>query len=131
MYSLNNLFPLYIIKDASSFIHLFQAPEVGILRQFTFSSSLQRMSVIARTLGNSNFDLYAKGAPEMIASLCKPETGKFVPDSGWSGYGIWYTCDVLDMAFHVVLRNIFFYFSALTWKKTEQNFFVVSGVIFF
>ncbi|XP_064599544.1 polyamine-transporting ATPase 13A3-like isoform X2 [Liolophura sinensis] len=46
-----------------------KAPEVGIMRQFTFSSSLQRMSVIARTLGNSNFDLYAKGAPEMITSL--------------------------------------------------------------
>ena len=47
--------------------------EVGILRQFTFSSKLQRMSVIARTLGSDSFDLYAKGAPEMIASLCKKE----------------------------------------------------------
>ncbi|XP_013379991.1 probable cation-transporting ATPase 13A3 [Lingula anatina] len=48
--------------------------EVGIVRQFTFSSSLQRMSVIARTLGERNFCLYAKGAPETIASLCKVET---------------------------------------------------------
>jgi cation-transporting ATPase 13A3/4/5 len=32
------------------------------------------MSVIARTLGQKSFDLYAKGGPEMIASLCKSET---------------------------------------------------------
>ena len=52
--------------------------EVGILRQFTFSSKLQRMSVIARTLGNSGFDLYAKGSPEMIAALCRKQV-KAVP----------------------------------------------------
>ncbi len=50
--------------------------EIGVLRQFTFSSRLQRMSVIARTLGSQHFDLYAKGAPEMIASLSRPETGE-------------------------------------------------------
>lgn len=48
--------------------------EVGILRQFPFSSSLQRMSVITRRLGGQNFDLYCKGSPEMIASLSLPET---------------------------------------------------------
>lgn len=52
--------------------------EVGILRQFTFSSTLQRMSVIVRTLGSDHFDLFAKGAPEKIAMLSKPET---VPDN--------------------------------------------------
>ncbi|CAH1772705.1 unnamed protein product [Owenia fusiformis] len=48
--------------------------EIGIVRQFTFSSSLQRMSVITRTLGSTHFDLYTKGAPEMVASLCRQET---------------------------------------------------------
>ncbi|XP_059164770.1 polyamine-transporting ATPase 13A3-like isoform X2 [Physella acuta] len=51
--------------------------DVGIVRQFPFSSSLQRMSVITRTLGASNFDLYVKGSPEMISSLSKPETIPF------------------------------------------------------
>ncbi|XP_074653844.1 polyamine-transporting ATPase 13A3-like isoform X2 [Tubulanus polymorphus] len=48
--------------------------EIGIVRQFTFTSALQRMSVITRTLGQGHMDLYAKGAPEKIASLCLKQT---------------------------------------------------------
>ncbi|XP_076086537.1 polyamine-transporting ATPase 13A3-like isoform X3 [Mytilus galloprovincialis] len=48
--------------------------EIGIIRQFTFSSSLQRMSVIVRMLGSQHFDLFAKGAPEKIIQLSKPDT---------------------------------------------------------
>ncbi|XP_061189537.1 polyamine-transporting ATPase 13A3-like isoform X2 [Saccostrea echinata] len=48
--------------------------EVGIIRQFTFSSSVQRMSVITRTLSEEGMELYCKGAPEKIASLCLQET---------------------------------------------------------
>ncbi|VDP27397.1 unnamed protein product, partial [Soboliphyme baturini] len=44
--------------------------EVGILRLFEFTSALQRMSVIVRELGSSEFILYCKGAPETIISLC-------------------------------------------------------------
>uniref|UniRef100_A0A2I3HWJ1 Polyamine-transporting ATPase 13A3 n=1 Tax=Nomascus leucogenys TaxID=61853 RepID=A0A2I3HWJ1_NOMLE len=47
---------------------------IGIVRQFPFSSALQRMSVVARVLGDKKMDAYMKGAPEVIASLCKPET---------------------------------------------------------
>ncbi|KAJ8320392.1 hypothetical protein KUTeg_001979, partial [Tegillarca granosa] len=52
--------------------------EIGIVRQFTFSSSLQRMSVICRKLSGQNFELYTKGSPEMIASLSQSDT---VPDN--------------------------------------------------
>ncbi len=52
------------------------AYEVGIVRQFTFTSSLQRMSVIARILGASHMNAYVKGAPEKIASLCQLNTSK-------------------------------------------------------
>ncbi|KAL8587281.1 hypothetical protein ACOMHN_045528 [Nucella lapillus] len=48
--------------------------EVGIIRQFTFSSAVQRMSVITRTIGEDHMEIYCKGAPEKIASLCDQET---------------------------------------------------------
>ncbi|KAL4630733.1 putative cation-transporting ATPase 13A3 [Arapaima gigas] len=51
--------------------------EIGIVRQFPFSSALQRMTVVARLLGEKRMDAYLKGAPEVVASLCKKET---VPD---------------------------------------------------
>ncbi|XP_018654523.1 putative cation transporting ATPase [Schistosoma mansoni] len=43
--------------------------EIGIVRQFPFSSSVQRMSVITRTLKESQFHIYTKGAPETIEVL--------------------------------------------------------------
>ena len=50
--------------------------DLGIVRQFPFSSSLQRMSVITRRLGAQNFVLYVKGSPEMVVSLSSPDTGQ-------------------------------------------------------
>ncbi|XP_033763962.1 probable cation-transporting ATPase 13A3 isoform X2 [Pecten maximus] len=47
---------------------------LGIVRQFTFTSNLQRMSVIVSDVKKGNLTLYCKGAPEMIASLSKPES---------------------------------------------------------
>uniref|UniRef100_A0A8D0G6A1 Cation-transporting ATPase 13A3 n=1 Tax=Sphenodon punctatus TaxID=8508 RepID=A0A8D0G6A1_SPHPU len=48
--------------------------QIGILVQFAFSSSLQRMSVITRTLGEKRLSAYMKGAPETVASLCRKDT---------------------------------------------------------
>ncbi|KAM9315825.1 polyamine-transporting ATPase 13A3 [Gastrophryne carolinensis] len=48
--------------------------EIGIVRQFPFSSALQRMAVVAKVLGEKRMDAYVKGAPEVVASLCKAET---------------------------------------------------------
>ncbi|KAL3321032.1 hypothetical protein Ciccas_000270 [Cichlidogyrus casuarinus] len=48
--------------------------EVGILRQFPFSSSLQCMSVIARVLNQSHFNVYCKGSPEKLETLCRRDT---------------------------------------------------------
>ncbi|XP_022780127.1 probable cation-transporting ATPase 13A3 isoform X4 [Stylophora pistillata] len=48
--------------------------EIAVVRQFPFSSDLQRMSVVCRTLGAPNMDVYVKGAPETITTLCQPQT---------------------------------------------------------
>lgn len=48
--------------------------EIGIIRQFPFSSNLQRMSVITQTKDTKHMEVYVKGAPEKIASLCDQST---------------------------------------------------------
>jgi len=50
--------------------------EIGLIHQFHFSSSLQRMSMITKTIGDPRFIVYTKGSPEMIQSLCIPSTGE-------------------------------------------------------
>jgi len=51
--------------------------EIGLIHQFHFSSSLQRMSMITKTIGDPRFIVYTKGSPEMIQSLCIPSTGTY------------------------------------------------------
>lgn len=64
-----------------------QSCEIGIVRQFPFSSALQRMSVVVRKLGEKHMDAYLKGAPEVVASLCKQHTGlTFLYVEGLGGY---------------------------------------------
>lgn len=53
-----------------------QSCEIGIVRQFPFSSALQRMSVVVRRLGQKHMVAFLKGAPEVVASLCKQQTGQ-------------------------------------------------------
>ncbi|KAH0626031.1 hypothetical protein JD844_000730 [Phrynosoma platyrhinos] len=48
--------------------------QIGLLVQFPFSSALQRMSVVTRTLGEKRLVAYMKGAPETVGSLCRKET---------------------------------------------------------
>ncbi|KAM3930934.1 putative cation-transporting ATPase 13A4 [Leptodactylus fuscus] len=47
---------------------------IAILHQFPFSSSLQRMSVIVEVIGDDEFLVFMKGAPEMVEKFCTPET---------------------------------------------------------
>eukprot|EP00079_Xenopus_tropicalis_P009786 XP_002934093.2 PREDICTED: probable cation-transporting ATPase 13A5 [Xenopus tropicalis] len=47
---------------------------ITILHQFPFSSSLQRMSVIAQITGETDLTVFMKGAPEMVVKFCKPDT---------------------------------------------------------
>ncbi|KAM5292139.1 putative cation-transporting ATPase 13A4 [Ctenodactylus gundi] len=46
---------------------------IAILHQFPFSSALQRMTVIVQEVGGDRL-AFMKGAPERVASFCRPET---------------------------------------------------------
>ncbi len=48
--------------------------EIAIAKQFKFSSALLRMSVLCKIYGSDFMKVFAKGAPEKITTLCKPET---------------------------------------------------------
>ncbi len=50
--------------------------EIGIIRQFPFSSSLQRMSVVVKELDSPNFEIFTKGSPEKIFELSIKETSR-------------------------------------------------------
>ncbi|XP_077463151.1 polyamine-transporting ATPase 13A3 isoform X1 [Stigmatopora argus] len=86
--------------------------EIGIVRQFPFSSALQRMSVVARLLGEKRMDAYMKGAPEVVARYCKVET---VPDN---------FADVLEgytkQGFRVIALAHRRLESKLTWHKVQN-----------
>uniref|UniRef100_A0A8C6XF84 Polyamine-transporting ATPase 13A3 n=1 Tax=Naja naja TaxID=35670 RepID=A0A8C6XF84_NAJNA len=67
--------------------------EIGIVRQFPFSSALQRMCVVARILGEKKMDAFVKGAPEVVAGLCKPATvpadfERVLEDYTWQGFRV-------------------------------------------
>lgn len=49
---------------------------VSVLCRFPFSSALQRMDVVVTWPGATQPEAYVKGSPELVASLCSPETGE-------------------------------------------------------
>lgn len=48
--------------------------EIGIIRQLTFSSTLQRMSVVVRELNAPTMRLYMKGSPEKVCNTSRVNT---------------------------------------------------------
>ncbi|XP_067828171.1 polyamine-transporting ATPase 13A3-like [Heptranchias perlo] len=99
---------------------LMNSYEIGIISQFPFSSALQRMSVVTRTLGQRRLTAYMKGAPETVASLCKKET---VPEN---------FSDVLEKYTRQGLRVIALAHrkleAKLTWHKVQSvNRVVIEG----
>ncbi|XP_051027153.1 polyamine-transporting ATPase 13A2 isoform X2 [Acomys russatus] len=51
------------------------SPEpVSVLCRFPFSSALQRMDVVVSWPGAAQPEAYVKGSPELVASLCSPDT---------------------------------------------------------
>ncbi|GFR31279.1 probable cation-transporting ATPase 13A3, partial [Trichonephila clavata] len=50
---------------------------IAVVKMFPFESSLKRMSVVTQTKGKDHFDVFLKGAPELVITLSRTET---VPD---------------------------------------------------
>ncbi|CAH1164827.1 unnamed protein product [Phaedon cochleariae] len=48
--------------------------QIGIIREFPFSSSSQRMGVIVRRLDGKHFEYYCKGSPEMLLNFVRPQS---------------------------------------------------------
>ncbi|XP_044255627.1 polyamine-transporting ATPase 13A3-like isoform X1 [Tribolium madens] len=48
--------------------------QLGIIRQFPFSSTLQCMSVICKELSERNMIVFTKGAPEKVSGMCNPDS---------------------------------------------------------
>lgn len=74
------MFPTILKPPASRFaanndIHDFQ---IGIIKEFPFSSNSQRMGVIIRSLRGTTFEYYCKGSPEMLMNFIKKDS---VPDN--------------------------------------------------
>ncbi|XP_048833620.1 polyamine-transporting ATPase 13A3 isoform X1 [Brienomyrus brachyistius] len=86
--------------------------EIGIVRQFPFSSALQRMTVVTRRLGEKHMDAYLKGAPEMVTSLCRKET---VPDDFSTVLE-----DYTKQGFRVIALAHRQLASKLTWHKVQN-----------
>ncbi|XP_017780641.1 PREDICTED: probable cation-transporting ATPase 13A3 [Nicrophorus vespilloides] len=63
----NMIFPTVFTppKDAGAV----EGEEIGVIREFPFSSSAQRMGVIIRKLNSQHFEYYSKGSPEMILNF--------------------------------------------------------------
>lgn len=72
MDTINEFDPSTVHNKSSSNSELNSDTDIGIVREFSFTSSLQRMSVITRKLMDTHFNVYSKGSPEMILTLCKP-----------------------------------------------------------
>uniref|UniRef100_A0A8C5N6Y8 Cation-transporting ATPase n=1 Tax=Gouania willdenowi TaxID=441366 RepID=A0A8C5N6Y8_GOUWI len=87
--------------------------EIGIVRQFPFSSALQRMSVVARLLGEKRMDAYMKGAPEVVASLCRRDSVPVNFPKVLEGY--------TKQGFRVIALAHRRLESKLTWDHIEAN----------
>ena len=104
--------------------------EVGILKQFTFTSDLQRMSVLIRELGAPNMDLYVKGSPEVIANLCLPHTipkdfEHILSNYARRGYR------VLAVAFKPLAKDVQWHHAQNLLREQLESYLTFTGLLIF
>lgn len=62
--------------------------EVAILKRFPFESSLKRMTVIALPRGAERYQVFVKGAPEIVASICNQQSSTAFYFVTWTSLAI-------------------------------------------
>ncbi|CAL1273351.1 unnamed protein product [Larinioides sclopetarius] len=65
--------PRIVYPKSTDFSHQ-PASAVAVVRQFPFESLLRRMSVVAKSQGSNHFEVFLKGAPELVCSLSRSDT---------------------------------------------------------
>jgi magnesium-transporting ATPase (P-type) len=53
-----------------------------VIRTFDFVSALRRMSVVVKRLKSTSMEVYAKGAPEVMADICERDSCVFLNSFG-------------------------------------------------
>ncbi|KAK6640237.1 hypothetical protein RUM44_011923 [Polyplax serrata] len=86
--------------------------EIGIVREFPFTSSSRCMSVITRELGSNHMNLYCKGAPEKIYCLCVPQS---IPDNFFEQLQLH-----AAMGFRVLGLAYREFDKKFTWRKSQR-----------
>ncbi|GFT76577.1 probable cation-transporting ATPase 13A3, partial [Nephila pilipes] len=85
---------------------------IALVKMFPFESSLKRMSVVTQMEGRDHFDVFLKGAPELVISLSRKDT---VPDD---------VMEVLEYYSSQGFRVIALAFKHLTndiaWKEVQK-----------
>ncbi|XP_069170169.1 probable cation-transporting ATPase 13A4 isoform X1 [Procambarus clarkii] len=104
--------PVLVQPKAQEGVDLSQH-EVAILKTFPFESREQRMTVVTMTRNNALLEVFVKGAPEKVISLCNPKT---VP-SIMGAVLEWYTRQglrVVAVAYKALADS-------LTWNQVEAS----------
>ena len=102
--------------------------EVGLVRQFPFSSEMQRMAVIVRDSRKNHYDFFVKGSPEKVAAMCKQLPGNFsqsleyYANSGYRVLALAYRPLDSKMAWHKVHKA--------TLNDLEQNLEFLGLLVF-
>ncbi|KAK9462203.1 uncharacterized protein V1516DRAFT_711632 [Lipomyces oligophaga] len=60
-----------IIDEANEDI---RQADLGIIKTFEFAAHLRRMSVVVKRYRDADMHVYVKGAPEVMSSICKPDS---------------------------------------------------------
>jgi len=64
--------PARVVNDAESYYH--EGIEIKVIKRFEFNPKLQRMSAVIKDPREANQRLYVKGSPEVISTLCSPDS---------------------------------------------------------